>query len=73
MRTYKFQLKPNKEQIEKLDRTFDLCRFIYNQLLEELSRNKDRSHIQHYIVDLKKKYLEIKSVDSKNWKYECYR
>lgn len=73
MRTYKFQLKPNKEQIEKLDRTFDLCRFTYNQILEELSRNKDRSHIQHYIIDLKKKYPEMKNVYSKTLQYECYR
>ena len=73
MRTYKFQLKPNKEQIERLNKTFDLCRFTYNQLLEELSRNKDRSHIQHYIVDLKEKHPEMKNVYSKTLQYECYR
>ena len=73
MRVYKFQLKPNKEQIEKLNRTFDLCRFTYNQLLEELNRNKDRKHIQHYIIDLKEKYPELKNVYSKTLQYECYR
>ena len=73
MRVYKFQLKPNKEQIKKLNRTFDLCRFTYNQLLEELNRNKDRKHIQHYIIDLKEKYPELKNVYSKTLQYECYR
>lgn len=73
MRVYKFRLYPNKEQEQLLFRQFDLCRFTYNQLLEELGRNKDRKHIQHYIVELKKKYPDLKKVYSKTLQYECYR
>jgi putative transposase len=52
---------------------FNLCRFIYNQLLEELSRNKNRGYIQHHIVVLKGQYPQLKKVYSKTLQYECYR
>lgn len=73
MRVYKFRLYPNKQQEQELFRHFDMCRFVYNQLLEELGRNKDRKHVQHYILDLKKKYPDLKSVYAKTLQYECYR
>jgi putative transposase len=75
MRTYKFQLKPNKTQEEVLNRTFDLCRFTYNKLLEELNKQEkvDRGAVQHKIVELKQEFPELKSVYSKTLQYECYR
>lgn len=75
MRTYKFQLKPTNQQIEKLNHSFDLCRFVYNQLLEQLNKEKDinRNKIQHHIVELKIKYPELKQAYSKTLQYECYR
>ena len=75
MRTYKFQLKPNKIQKEILLKTFDMCRFTYNQLLEKLNNQEkiDRSVIQHHIVELKDEYSELKSVYAKTLQYECYR
>ena len=73
MRAYKFRIYPTKTQQEILFNQLNLCRFTYNQLLEELSRNKDRKHIQHYILDLKKKFPELKEVYSKTLQYECYR
>lgn len=35
MRTYKFRIYPNREQIERLDRTLTLCRRLYNAGLEQ--------------------------------------
>jgi putative transposase len=73
MRVYKFRIYPDKKQEQVLFKHFDLCRFTYNQLLEELSHNKTRSHIQHHILTLKEKYPDIKQVYSKTLQYECYR
>lgn len=73
MRVYKFRLYPTKKQQDSLFNQLNLCRFAYNQLLEELGRNKDRKHIQHYILDLKVKYPELNQVYSKTLQYECYR
>lgn len=73
MRVYKFRLYPTKKQQEDLFNQLNLCRFVYNQLLEELGRNKDRKHIQHYILDLKEKYPQLNQVYSKTLQYECYR
>ncbi len=73
MRVYKFQLKPTKEQENKLNQTLSICRFTYNQLLEELNINNQRSHIQHHIVELKKQYPNLEQVYSKTLQYECYR
>ena len=73
MRVYKFRLYPTKQQQDILFKQLNLCRFAYNQLLKELGRNKDRKHIQHYIVELKEKHPELNEVYSKTLQYECYR
>ena len=73
MRVYKFRLYPTRKQQEVLFKQLNLCRFAYNQLLEELGKNKDKKHIQHYIVELKEKYPELNDVYSKTLQYECYR
>lgn len=75
MKVYRFQLKPNKKQQELLERTLELCRFTYNKLLEKLNNQEkiDRNKIQHYIIELKNQYPELKTVHSKILQYECYR
>ncbi|MBS7529678.1 helix-turn-helix domain-containing protein, partial [Hazenella sp. IB182353] len=35
MRTYQFKLEPNKEQIEKIEWTLSMCRWLYNAMLEQ--------------------------------------
>src|SRR5690606_8126130 len=35
MKTYKYKIYPTKSQIKCLEKTFDLCRFLYNSALEE--------------------------------------
>ena len=73
MRVYKFRLYPTRKQEKVLFKQLNLCRFAYNQLLEELGKNNDRKHIQHYILELKEKYPELNDIYSKTLQYECYR
>jgi putative transposase len=75
MKAYRFRLYPNKTTTDNLNHTFDLCRFTYNQLLEQLNKQEkvDRNAIQHHIVELKKQYPELEEVYSKTLQYECYR
>jgi len=75
MRTYKFQLKPTKNQEEKLFNTLNMCRFTYNQLLEKLNSQEtiNRSEVQHEIINIKEKHPVLKEVYSKTLQYECYR
>jgi putative transposase len=73
MKVYKFRLYPTLEQCAVLYKQFDLCRYTYNKLLEELSKNKDRKHIQHHILKLKRNNPVLNEVYSKTLQYECYR
>jgi len=75
MRVYKFQLKLSKAQEVKLERTLDLCRGMYNKLLNELNEQEviDKSHIQGVIPDIKICEPKYKEVYSKTLQYECYR
>ncbi len=75
MRTYKYRLYPTKTQESVLNKTFDMCRFTYNKLLEMLNNEEkvDRGLVQHEIINLKNKYPELKTVYSKTLQYECYR
>jgi len=41
MMAYKFRLYPSKQQEQVLFKTFDLCRFAYNQLLEKLNKQEN--------------------------------
>lgn len=70
MKTYKFRIYPNKEQEQTLFKHFDCCRFVYNQLLEELSRNKNKNYISHFILSLKEKYPILKDIYSKTLQCE---
>jgi len=73
--SYKFPIYPNKEQREKLDFAFDMCRFTYNKLLEELHKQDkiDRGEIQHKLLELKVQNPDLEGVYSKTLQYECYR
>jgi len=39
LRTYKTELHPTREQVEKIDRTIGTCRYVYNLYISE---NKER-------------------------------
>ena len=38
IRNYKFRLYPNKEIEEKLEKSLEIARWLYNRLLEELNK-----------------------------------
>ncbi len=75
MKAYKLRLYPNKEQVERLEFTLEICRQTYNMLLEELNNQVeiDKSQIQGIIPDLKICEPKLKEVYSKTLQYECYR
>lgn len=75
MRTHRFRLYPNKATEERLQRTLDLCRFTYNQLLDEFSswESISRYELQSRIVDFQICYPELREVYSKTLQYENYR
>lgn len=67
----KFRLYPSKATEEKLAEQLELCRWLYNRLLEELNAAKEvgqnltQKETQHLIVELKKKKPELSDVYSK--------
>ncbi len=42
LRSYKFRLYPNKEVEIKLDESLELCRWLYNRLLEEIEMTRKK-------------------------------
>lgn len=65
--TYKFRLYPKREQEQKLLWTLDKCRFVYNQMLAGLNRQRkpNKYELKRQLPFLKEKYPELKDVYSK--------
>ena len=54
--SYKFRLYPSKAVETKLLEHLELCRWLYNRLLEEINKNKNKNNqrdAQALIVQLK--------------------
>jgi putative transposase len=71
MRTYKFKLEPKKGQIEKIEWTLSLCRWLYNSMLEQRKfAYKRRGITLTYhkqaieLPELKKEIPEFKEIHS---------
>lgn len=71
VKTYKFKLEPTKEQIEKIEWTLDMCRWLYNSALEQrriawekygISLNRYKQQAE--LPNLKKEIPEFKEVYS---------
>jgi putative transposase len=71
MRTYKFKLEPTKEQIEKIEWTLGMCRWLYNSMLEQrkfaykrrgITLNYHKQAIE--LPELKKEIPEFKEIHS---------
>ena len=75
MLTYKFRLYPNKEQVDKLDYSMQICRQAYNSMLQSLNEQTviDKNMIQAMLPDMKICEPRFKEVYSKTLQYECYR
>jgi len=71
MFSFKFRIYPSKTIQVKLQEQLELCRWLYNRLLEELNRAKDEGRkITHHdtqalIVKLKQEKTELNNVYSK--------
>jgi len=71
LRSYKFRLYPNKEVEKKLEEQLEICRWLYNRLLEEINnarkegRKITQKDTQALIVKLKEENPELKKVYSK--------
>lgn len=71
MKSYKFKLEPTKSQIEQIETTLNLCRWLYNTALEQRKfayryRNISVSYNmqQNELPQLKKEFPEFKQVQS---------
>ncbi len=71
MLSYRFRIYPSKATAFNLNRQLDLCRWLYNRLLEELNRARDNNQkltmtdTQALIPRLKDERPELKTVHSK--------
>ena len=69
--SYKFRLYPNKEIEKKLEEQLEICRWLYNRLLEEVNKAREEGRkitqkdTQALIVKLKEENPELKKVYSK--------
>jgi len=71
--TYKFRMYPNKEQIDKLDLSLEVCRQTYNNLLAGLDEMFTKNELQNYLLDLKVVNPEMNNVYSKVLQMENQR
>src|SRR4051812_18503454 len=71
MRTYKFRLKPTKEQIGKIEWTLGMCRWLYNSMLEQrkftykrrgITLNYNKQAVE--LPEIKKEIPEFKEIHS---------
>lgn len=71
MLSYRFRIYPSKAIEQKLGEHLDLCRWLYNQLLEELNRARmenrkvTQQDTQAFIVGFKQSKAELNNVYSK--------
>lgn len=71
IKTYKYRLYPNKDQIVIIDRTIGVCRCVYNLALEtkiraweSAQKNLSAISLCYQLVELKREYPWIADVDS---------
>jgi len=71
LKSYKFRLYPNKKIEKKLEEQLEICRWLYNRLLEEVNKAREEGRkitqkdTQALIVKLKEENPELKKVYSK--------
>ena len=79
LKTYKIEIKPTKEQIEKINRTIGVCKFIYNFYIAHNQENyknggkiisgmKFSKWLNNEFLPNNKDYSWIKEVSSKSVK-----
>src|SRR5690606_28324956 len=80
LRTYKFKLEPTKQQIEQIETTLNLCRWLYNSMLEQRKLVYKHWNIsltfytqKKELPQLKKEFPEFKQVYSQVLQDVCQR
>ena len=75
MLTYKFRVYPSAQQQEKLLWVLGKCRFVYNEMLSGLNKQKkpDKIELQAMLPTLKERHHELNDVYSKVLQYEVFR
>jgi len=65
-RTYKFRLYPNIEQTKKLQNNLDVCKWVYNKMID-YSKNKhvSRNDLNYFLTELKEQESWLYSYHSK--------
>jgi len=65
--TLKYRLYPSKEQEEELERHIDICRQLYNHLLEQIKNDPflSKTDQQNTLPGLKEEWTELNDVHSK--------
>jgi len=73
--SYKFRLYPSRKHEEKLLWTLNQCRFVYNEMLSKLKKQKkpDKLKLQSQLPKLKRKHPRLRDVYSKVLQYEVHR
>ena len=64
MKSYKFRIYPNGQQIETLNQTIETCRLLYNESLEERRKDKGLSY-----YDQKKRLTQIRKTVNDSLKH----
>lgn len=74
----KMRIYPNKEQSQKIDKTLNSCRYVYNHMLARNRKvyERRREHLSYYdmqnLLPKMKEYLPwLKDADSQALKYVC--
>lgn len=67
MRTYKYEIKPNKEQRQKLEHFFGCARFIFNWGLEVKIRKYKKQHKNVSCFALMKSVTKMKHTEKFKW------
>lgn len=71
MLSYRFRIYPSKDTVLNLNGQFELCKWLYNRLLEELNKSRESGQkltmidTQSLIPRLKEEKPELKTVHSK--------
>ena len=52
LKAYKYRIYPNKQQEEQIQKTFDCCRFVYNQCLDYKIKKYKNENVSMSKIDL---------------------
>lgn len=69
LKSYKYKLKPNKNQKQYFENCFGSCRYIYNWGLDLKIKTYQQTNKSLSFVDLAKELTNLKQQEDKKWLY----